>query len=114
MLKYEQTEIAQKDLGQMFLIYNKIIISRSSQSIYFFKINEIIDEEKKVHRIWTLYHTIDISGFVTYTYNKERIKIQVITDDRINFYLIDPDTMLPKLENSMFNYMRCTQMIVGR
>jgi len=37
----------------------------------------------------------------------------VTTDDKIYFYLIDPDTFEPTLENVMFNFMGCNQMMFG-
>lgn len=40
-------------------------------------------------------------------------RIQVTTDERIYFYLIDPETLEPTLENVMFNYMNCSQMMFG-
>ena len=41
------------------------------------------------------------------------MRIQITTDDKIYFYLIDPETLEPNLENVMFNYMNCTQMMFG-
>ena len=41
------------------------------------------------------------------------MRIQITTDEKIFFYLIDQDTLEPKLENAMFNYMNCTQMMFG-
>ena len=35
------------------------------------------------------------------------------TDEKIYFYLIDPVTFVPTLENVMFNYMNCSQMMFG-
>lgn len=41
------------------------------------------------------------------------MRIQITTDEKIFFYLIDQNTLEPKLENAMFNYMNCTQMMFG-
>ena len=46
-------------------------------------------------------------------YIKGNVRIQVTTDDRIYFYLINQDTLKPKLENVMYNYMNCNQMMFG-
>ena len=40
-------------------------------------------------------------------------RIQVTTDHEIYFYLIDPVTFVPELENMMYNFMNCTQMMFG-
>ena len=40
-------------------------------------------------------------------------RIQVTTDEKVYFYLIDPVTFEPTLENVMFNYMNCSQMMFG-
>jgi len=40
-------------------------------------------------------------------------RIQVVTDERIYFYLIDPKTFEPTLENVMYNSMNCSQMMYG-
>jgi hypothetical protein len=37
----------------------------------------------------------------------------VTTEKIIYFYLIDPLTFLPTLENVMYNYMGCNQMMIG-
>lgn len=34
-------------------------------------------------------------------------------DDLIYFYIIDRETLVPKLENVMYNYMKCSQMMFG-
>lgn len=41
------------------------------------------------------------------------MRIQVTTDELIYFYLIDKETCRPKLENVMFNFMNCSQMMFG-
>ena len=35
------------------------------------------------------------------------------TPDHIFFYIIDPVTFIPELENVMYNYMNCSQMMFG-
>ena len=102
-LNYRFEQMTDMDLGQMFLLYNKALIARSSSKILFFKIVKDEDTEQKK---WTLYHTLQSRGFIYYI--KGNIRIQVTTDDQICFYLIDKDTLIPKLENVMFNFMNCT------
>jgi hypothetical protein len=41
------------------------------------------------------------------------VRIQVVTDEKIYFVLIDKDTFMPTIENVMYNYMGCEQMMFG-
>jgi len=41
------------------------------------------------------------------------VRIQVTTDERIYFYIIDKETFIPTLENCMNNFMACSQMMFG-
>lgn len=50
-------------------------------------------------------------GFIYFI--KGNIRIQVTTDELIYFYMIDHETLMPNLENVMFNYMQCSQMMFG-
>lgn len=61
---------------------------------------------------WKLYHTIKERGFIYFM--KGNIRIQVTTDKLIYFYLIDQEDLMPNLENVMYNYMGCNQMMFGR
>mmetsp|Transcript_11928 Transcript_11928/g.18406 ORF Transcript_11928/g.18406 Transcript_11928/m.18406 type:complete len:121 (-) Transcript_11928:472-834(-) len=54
---------------------------------------------------------MDIRGFIFYT--KGNVRIQVTTTEWIYFYLIDPETFDPVLENVMKNYLNCSQMMFG-
>ena len=95
--------MTEMDLGQMALIYNSALVARSSSDILFFKIET--DEDTDVRK-WKLYHTIsNVRGFIYYI--KGNIRIQVTSDIKIYFYLIDKLTFEPILENVMFNYMNC-------
>lgn len=60
---------------------------------------------------WTQYHEIKVRGFVYFI--KGNIRIQITTDELIYFYLIDKETYMPKLENVMYNFMGCNQMMFG-
>jgi hypothetical protein len=91
------------DLGTMFLIYNRALISRTSSEVNFFKINE--------NGEWERYYTLPIRGFIYFI--KGNIRIQISTEDKIYFYLVDKETLLPIFENVMNNYMNCLQMMIG-
>ena len=87
-------------LGDMYLVFNKLLVARSSQEIVFFKLEK---DEIDEHRMWKQFHTLPHKGFLFFI--KGNIRIQVTTDEKIYFYLIDPKTLLPNLENVMYNYM---------
>jgi hypothetical protein len=95
------------DLGQMYLVYNGALIARSSSDILFFKI--VKDEDGR--RLWKQYCILEVRGFIYYI--KGNVRIQVTTDEKIFFYLIDKETFMPTLENVMFNFMSCNQMMFG-
>ena len=92
----------------MFLIYGKALVVRCSSQILFFKLT--YDDFLKTWN-WKIYHSLDQRGFIYYI--KGNIRIQVCTDERIYFYIVDRDTLQPVLENVMFNFMNCSQMMFG-
>lgn len=61
---------------------------------------------------WKCYYTITVRGFIYYI--KGNIRIQVTTNDKIYFYLIDKNTFMPELENVMNNFMGCNQCMFGK
>lgn len=46
-------------------------------------------------------------------YIKGNIRIQIVTDELINFYIIDKTTFEPILENIMYNNIECSNMLFG-
>lgn len=100
--KYTFDRMTEMDLGQMYLVYNSALIARSSSDILFFKIE--VDEDTE-ERVWRQYHMLERRGFIYYI--KGNIRIQITTDEKIFFYLIDKETFEPILENVMMNYMAC-------
>ena len=93
-------QICSRDLGTMYLINEECLVARSSGDILFFKqeVNEITELLE-----WKQYLVIPARGFIYYI--KGNVRIQITTDEKIYFYLIDKDTLMPTLENVMFNYM---------
>lgn len=80
-------EITDADLGSMFLLFERALIVRSSSSILFFK----IDPETE---LWTLYKTIPkMRGDIFFI--KGNVRFQITTDEKIYFYRIDKETLLP-------------------
>ena len=96
------------DVGQMVMFNNEALICRSSTKVLFFKQMKDIDTGEIK---WTQYHTIKVRGFIYYI--KGNIRIQITTDQKIYFYLIDKETYMPELENVMYNFMCCNQMMFG-
>ena len=95
----------------MYLFNNKALIARSSSKVVFFKIFEEEDENKNIILKWKQYNEIQARGFIFFIKGNKRI--QITTDDKIYFYLIDPETFEPTLENVMANFMGCNQMMFG-
>ena len=92
----------------MYMVYGQALIARSSSEILFFK--RVVDEftgEKN----WKMYHRIAARGFIYYI--KGNVRIQVTTDEKVYFYLINQETLEPTLENVMFNYMKCNHLMFG-
>lgn len=92
----------------MYLIYNKILVSRSSKSVYWFR----MEPDDEGERLWQLYHTIDKPAFISFT--NGNVRMQLIQDKMIYFYLVDKVTLMPELEGAMNNYFNCNQMIIGK
>lgn len=92
------------ELGPMYLLFDKALVTQSSGSILFFKKDET--------GMWSLYDKLEkMRGQIFFI--KGNIRIQVTTDEYIYFYLIDKETIKPKLENVMFNFMKASQMMFG-
>jgi len=87
------------------MLFDQALVTRSSSSILFFK----IDPEKKK---WLQYHKFDeMRGQIFFI--KGNIRIQVTTPEKIYFYMINRETLMPSLENCMRNFMNCSQMMFG-
>ena len=98
-------KITDADFGSMFLLFDKALIVRSSSSIMFFKID---DETKQ----WVNYHTLaKMRGDIFFI--KGNIRFQITTDEKIYFYKINKETLMPEKENVMYNFMNCSQMMFG-
>ena len=93
----------------MYLIYNKALVVRQSECIAFFK--QTLDDEKR-SLFWKQYTQIDLQGTIYFIKGNQRI--QVTTEEKIYVYKIDYDTLMPELENVMYNYMFCDQMMFGK
>ena len=100
--------MTEMDLGEMYLVYNKALMARSSSEILCFKLDKDKDTGEKS---WKQYHTIPIRGFVYYI--KGNVRIQVVEESKIYFYSVDKETLEVKLENAMANYMKCQKMMFG-
>ena len=92
----------------MFLVYNQALVFRSSSDILFYKLKK---NEVTGLREWKQYNSIAERGSIYYI--KGNARIQITTDEKIYFYFINEDTLQPNLDNVMFNYMNCSQMMFG-
>ena len=102
--RFEQ--ITDSDLGSMYLLFDKALVTRSSNSILLFK----IDEETG---LWTQYHKLpNLRGNIYFI--KGNVRIQVVTDEAISFFIFDKQTLMPRLENKMNNDMQCSMMMFGK
>ena len=68
-------------------------------------------DEFTQERHWYNYWKIDQQGSIYFIKGNKRI--QITTSDKIYFYLIDPLTFEPTLENVMYNFMGCSEMMFG-
>ena len=89
----------------MFLVFNKALVARSSTKMIFFKIN-------KETGLWTPYHKIpNMRGTVFFI--RGNVRIQITTEKKIFFYLVDKKTLMPELENVMYNFINCSSLLIG-
>ena len=68
--------------------------------------------EKDLKGKWFQYHKIDnMRGNIFFI--RGNIRIQITTERKIYFYLIDKITFLPDLENVMYNFINCSSLMFG-
>jgi hypothetical protein len=92
----------------MELLFEEAICVRSSSKILFFRQEWDCDTEETR---WTIYKKIKVRGFIYFI--KGNVRIQIVNEKLIYFYIVDPETLMPTLENVMMNYMMCNQMMIG-
>ena len=92
----------------MFLVYQQALVARSSSDILFFK---LVKDGESGERQWQQYKVINARGFIYHIKGNDRI--QITTDTKIYYYLMDAKTLEPILENVMFNYMGCNHLMFG-
>ena len=101
-------KICDVDLGTMFLIKETCLVCRSSGNILFFK--RIYDEKTEKY-YWTQYYKLQHKGLLYFI--KGNIRINITTDEKIFFYLVNNKEFTPVLENVMYNHMQCSSLIFG-
>ena len=105
---YQMDVMTSDVLGTIYLIYNKALCAGTSDCTNFYKLEWDEIAEK---RLWKCYKTLNVAGSAYYT--KGNIRIQIVQQEKIFFYLVDRDTLMPELENVMYNYMQCSYMMIG-
>ena len=72
----------------------------------------VMFKKDKKTGIWEQYFKIDnMRGSVYFI--KGNVRFQITTEQKIYFYLIDKETLLPELENVMWNFMGCSTLMFG-
>lgn len=105
----EFEQILDQDFGEMYMIYDKALIVRSSNEIVFFRQErDPLDINLKY---WKLYKTLDHRGNIYSV--KGNTTIQITTTRFIYFYDIDKETLEPKILHVMYNFMDCSQIMFG-
>lgn len=89
----------------MYLLFDQALVVRSSSSILFFKKDEETDK-------WMQYEKFDNMRGQIY-FIRGNVRIQIVTDEKIYFYMINKETFEPTLENVMYNNMQCSQLMFG-
>jgi hypothetical protein len=95
------------DFGSMYLPFDSILAVKSSSSILFFK--KSLDDGK-----WFMYKEMkNMNGNIFYI--KGNVRIQVVTELKIYFILLEgKEPYLPSIENVMYNFMRCNNLMFGK
>ena len=106
--KYTLQKITDQDLGQMFLVFNQLLVARTSSNVTIYKYEQN-DETKEWE--WNIQEVLEIRGFVYFI--KGNVRFQISTEEKIYFYIVDKNTLEISLDNVMFNYMNCVQMMIG-
>jgi hypothetical protein len=69
---YWEEKLTEQDMGVMYILFDNALVTRSSGSILFFKIEK--EDNDDVRGTWTLYHTIDdMRGSIYYIRGNVRI-----------------------------------------
>lgn len=105
-------KITNADLGQMVLVYEKALISRSSNSMIFFKKEKLPTDDEDEPAKWRQYAKLDDKRGTLF-FIRGNIRIQITTETKIYFYIIDKTTLMPRLENVMYNFMNCSSLMFG-
>lgn len=95
-------------IGTLYLVYNKIAVVSQSNDVVLYKIEE---DDITGKRSWKKYQEIHIRGQLYYI--KGNVRIQIVSDEKIYFFIINQETLEASLQNVMLNYMKCSQMMFG-
>jgi hypothetical protein len=92
----------------MYMLFEQALVSRSSNFILFFKKSY----KEKERGEWKEYYRIEKMRGQIY-FIRGNVRIQITTEDKIYFYMIHQETLMPSLDNVMFNFMKCTSLMIG-
>ena len=109
--KYRFEErLTKSSVGEIYLILNKVLAVCESNSIVFYKMMRQCKHHDSSRRKWEVYQEIPIRGTMQYLHGNKRL--QIVADNQIYFYVINEETFEVKLENAMYNFMQCTQILL--
>lgn len=101
------------DLGDMYMAFEKALIVRSSSNFIIFRklqVEEESDDYEGVRLVWRWkqIHVIkNMRGFCFFIHGN--VRFQITTGEKIYFYIFkDKVTLIPELENVMYNFMGCS------
>jgi len=90
------------------MLFEQALVSRSSNFIVFFK-----KSYKEVERgEWLEYYRIEKMRGMLY-FIRGNVRIQITTEEKIYFYQINEDTLEPHLDGVMYNFMKCSSLMIG-
>lgn len=58
-----------------------------------------------------MYHTLEFGGNIFHI--KGTWRLQIVTEDKVFFYMMDDHDFMPNIENVMNNYVNCSIMMFG-
>ena len=97
------------------LYNNDVLVMKECKKFKFFKIVKINQLENQVEKFQLkleLYHTIKISGFMSFGAGQDHFRI--VSDKFIYTYQMDPSSVdyIPEHISTMFNFVGCTSMFI--
>ena len=104
------TYVIEQDLDSLFLVFDRVLACISSGNMLFFSLDVLDADEEEIWNRWELYHTIEERQGQIY-YNQKSRSINVVTEQTIFFYDIDPKTFAVVDEMAINNFLECSNFM---